>query len=73
MALFRKLNARKAKFGFESTICIEDFEALAQSKVFIESRDPEALVMLNLNMSSKQFLVYTNDEQVALAFESKYC
>lgn len=73
MALFRKLKARRAKHGFEAYLRIEHFQELANAKAEIEKLDPQALVMLNTDMSNKQFLVYTNDDKAAEVFEAQFC
>ena len=69
---FRKLKARKAKHGFQAAVCLDNFVILAEAKVFVETHDPKAQVALNFNMSSRDMMIYTDNDEVAAAFEAKY-
>lgn len=75
MLQFRTLKARKAKFGFTAIlgVRVDTFQLLAEAQRFIMKADPSAKIELNFNMNSNEFKIYTDNEQAAESFKSKYC
>ena len=73
MSLFRVLKARKAKHGFQSFVAVSNFQALAEAQRVLAELDPEAVIELNFNMGHNEFKVYTNSDEAAAIFTSKFC
>lgn len=72
---FRELKARKRKFGFEihSFYKSEDILVAAEAIKLIQWMDIEALLDLDISNGSAKFRVYTDNENAADQFRTKFC
>lgn len=72
---FRELKARKRKFGFEinSFYNPEDILVAAEAMKLIQWMDIVALLDLDISNMSAKFRVYTDNENAADQFRTKFC
>lgn len=73
MQKFRTLKARKAKHGFIQYVHLDTLEQLHLAHKDIMQWDPQALVVLDLDMNRKEFKVYTDSDKAAELFSAAYC
>jgi hypothetical protein len=68
---FREFKARKAKYGFSSSLCLRTTHSVAMAMDVMSRFDPEAIMDERTGGMYPEVNFYTNNEQAAEAFRAE--
>jgi hypothetical protein len=68
---FREFKARKAKFGFSSSLCLKTAHSVAMAVDVMTRFDPAAIMDERTGGMYPEVNFYTNNEQAAEAFRAE--
>ena len=68
---FRELNARKAKYGFSSSLCMATASCVNRAVEVMRHFDPDATFDERTGYAYPEINIYTNNEQAAEAFRAE--